>query len=222
MASRYLMDTLRSVWHYRLIFLNKCKGMKPDSTFTSLPCSYMQFNGLTGCYASKTCLSSSELQTKETPAKWAFRLIAFSTISLLCCLCLLYVILVHASKMHESGHDKCPKKLLLKFKEHKILRVGGKKDTAVRSSKRSLQMTWFHDSQPLQQECNCKSPWGLFTMAFKVQNTLEFISFVWACLTISFSKWICINPPQWSMKQIYMPCYYTAITLTLELWRVCK
>lgn len=78
-------------------------------------------------------------------------------------------------------------KKLLKCKEHNILRAE-KKDTAVHSSKQSPQMTCLHDSQPLHQECNCKSPLGLFTLAFKVQNTLEFIGFVWACLTINNSK----------------------------------
>lgn len=34
--------------------------------------------------------------------------------------------------MKVGGRDKCPQKQLLKFKEHKILRVGGEKDTAVR------------------------------------------------------------------------------------------
>lgn len=53
--------------------------------------------------------------------------------------------------MRVGGLDKCPKKQLLKFKEHKILR-GEKKDTAVHSSKQSPQMTCFHDSQPLHQE----------------------------------------------------------------------
>lgn len=86
--------------------------------------------------------------------------------------------------MRVGGRDKCPQKQFLKIKEHKILSTGGKKrySCAFKQAK-TLDDTVprFPTIAPRVQPQFCLSPWGLFTLVFKVQNTLEFIGFVWAC-----------------------------------------
>lgn len=112
----------------------------------------MQFNGLTGCYASKTLSFFPWTLNKRNPCKKGFQAYCFQIWLLFCAVFVCCFILVHASKMHENMWTwQMSSKQLLKFKEHKILRVGKKRrySCAFKQAKSADDMVpWFPTIAP--------------------------------------------------------------------------